>query len=77
MYIEFEGVAGTGGCRGVRGEDVGVLPEAIDGALTGAGEDVGASVAIAARFEASDRKPGGVVSRGETDTDVIEAEWTW
>ena len=71
MYIEFESVAGTACCRGVRGEAC----EAFVLALLGAGDD-GASVGGAGLFKISERRPGVGAMRGDTEIDVIDAVCT-
>lgn len=58
MYIWFEGVTGTGGCFGPRGEDVGPL----------------ASVRSGARLGESNGSVGSGGGNGDIESAVTEAE---
>jgi len=68
--MELDGVAGTGGWRGVRGEDV-------VGALVG-GDRPGVLPVSAATLAAdSPFTVGSGGDNGDTETAVTEAEWAW
>lgn len=71
MYIEFEGVTGTWYCGrcGVLGDEV--APDLIEGGL--AGELVGGSNETL--LATSDRIEGHGGGKGDTETEVTEAEW--
>ena len=69
MYIWFDGVAGTGICRGVLGEEVDLGSSAVRDEE--AVEDSGVGCDLMVR---SDRVCETRLGNGETDTDVIDAE---
>lgn len=71
MYIEFEGIAGTGGCRGVLGDAVGLVS-----VESRTGIEVDASTAVGC-LGISDLELGKGKGKGEAETDVIEAECAW
>jgi hypothetical protein len=66
MYIWFDGIAGTGGCRGVRGDEV--CPDEVWACLTGVFDP---SAPLFGELVCNVGSGGG---KGDIDSDVTEAD---